>query len=876
MKYYTNEAKKVILELNSNSHEGLTQEEVNIRLEKYGKNKLAEKKQKTFIEIFLKQFLEPLSIILLSVVIIAFLIHDTHEAVIILSIVIINSLVATLQEVKATKSINALKSITGIKTTAIRDGILVELDSEDLVPGDIVIIEAGKYVPADVRIIEAHNLMVNEAVLTGESLPVEKNINKIEEEEGKELILAERLNMMYMSTLVTNGRSKAIVTGTAENTEIGKIASFINNEEDNMTPLQKKLADLGKQITKVAAIVAVVIFLLEVFSLKEEMLKSLITSLTIAVAIIPESLPIIVSMVLALGIQKMSKKNAIVKKLPAVESLGSVNVICSDKTGTLTQNKMKVTDYYINNKYGKVESLELSEENQTSLELFMKGFILCNDAISQKGNIIGDPTEIALVEFPKKFSYDEIEVRNENKRISEIPFDSDRKLMSTVNEYKGKHIAFTKGAVDQLLERTTKILLNGEIVDITEENKNSIIDSMTLMSENALRVLALGFRILDDKEDNYSIENLESEIVYIGMVGMIDPPREEVKESVKRAKSAGIDVKMITGDHRITAFEIARQLGIAEDKSQVVEGSELNNMSDEELKRRVNDLKVFARVSPEHKVKIVKALQANENIVSMTGDGVNDAPSLKAADIGVAMGITGTDVSKETADIILVDDNFTTIVNAVEEGRNIYEKIKRAVTFILATNLGEVSAILGTVFIGMKEPLAAIHVLWVNLIVESLLAIPFSSSKNDDDVIKNKPRHKDESIFKNILSRILFTALCVGMTVFISYYFMMKSTNNHKLASTVAFIIMSNAPVLYALSINSTKYILSKDFYENKVLNIAALLALIFNIILVTVPYVSQFFKLETMDFATSGKFFALALIPLALLETFKIIKFKK
>lgn len=877
MKAYTSDVKDVIKNLETNSHEGLTHEEVKKRIEKYGKNKLKEKKQKTTLEIFLRQFMEPLSIILLVVVVVAFLIRDTSEAIIILSIVILNSIVATMQEVKAKKSLDALKSMSSIRTIVIRGGELVELESEELVPGDVVIIEAGKFVPADVRLIEAHNLMVNEAVLTGESLAVEKNTDKVIEENNKEIIIAERTNMLYMSTLITNGRAKAVVTGTAEETEIGKIAKFIQDEEEGTTPLQKKLAVLSKQITKVAALVAVVMLLIEVFSLKQEFLKALITSLTIAVAIIPESLPIIVSMVLALGIQKMSKKNAIVKKLPAVESLGSVNVICSDKTGTLTQNKMKVTDYYFDEKSGKVETLEIDESNQYMLELLMKGFVLCNDAISQEGNVIGDPTEIALIEFPKKFSYDELEIRSENKRLSEIPFDSDRKLMSTVNQYKGKKIAFTKGAVDQLLERATKILKNDEIIDITPEDKANIINNMTLMSEKALRVLSLGFKMLPENSD-YTLETLETEIIYVGMVGMIDPPRIEVRDSVLRAKSAGIDVKMITGDHKITAFEIAKQLGIANEIEQSIEGVELNDMSDDELKKRVQNIKVFARVSPEHKVRIVKALQDTGNTVSMTGDGVNDAPSLKAADIGVAMGITGTDVSKETADMILVDDNFTTIVNAVDEGRNIYEKIKKAILFILATNLGEVSAILGTVLLGMKEPLAAMHVLWVNLMVESLIAIPFSMAKNDDSLMENKPRAKNESIFNNMILRLLLSATYVGLTVFGVYLFITKTTGNHVLATTAAFIVMANSPAIYALSINSSKLFYEKDFFENKILNAAIGIALILNAMLVLIPDLAKFFKLETMSILGYTQYLLLALIPFVLMEITKfiIMKYKK
>ena len=877
MKAYTSDVKDVIKNLETNSHEGLTHEEVKKRIEKYGKNKLKEKKQKTTLEIFLRQFMEPLSIILLVVVVVAFLIRDTSEAIIILSIVILNSIVATMQEVKAKKSLDALKSMSSIRTIVIRGGELVELESEELVPGDVVIIEAGKFVPADVRLIEAHNLMVNEAVLTGESLAVEKNTDKVIEENNKEIIIAERTNMLYMSTLITNGRAKAVVTGTAEETEIGKIAKFIQDEEEGTTPLQKKLAVLSKQITKVAALVAVVMLLIEVFSLKQEFLKALITSLTIAVAIIPESLPIIVSMVLALGIQKMSKKNAIVKKLPAVESLGSVNVICSDKTGTLTQNKMKVTDYYFDEKSGKVETLEIDESNQYMLELLMKGFVLCNDAISQEGNVIGDPTEIALIEFPKKFSYDELEIRSENKRLSEIPFDSDRKLMSTVNQYKGKKIAFTKGAVDQLLERATKILKNDEIIDITPEDKANIINNMTLMSEKALRVLSLGFKMLPENSD-YTLETLETEIIYVGMVGMIDPPRIEVRDSVLRAKSAGIDVKMITGDHKITAFEIAKQLGIANEIEQSIEGVELNDMSDDELKKRVQNIKVFARVSPEHKVRIVKALQDTGNTVSMTGDGVNDAPSLKAADIGVAMGITGTDVSKETADMILVDDNFTTIVNAVDEGRNIYEKIKKAILFILATNLGEVSAILGAVLLGLKEPLAAMHVLWVNLMVESLIAIPFSMAKNDDSLMENKPRAKNESIFNNMILRLLLSATYVGLTVFGVYLFITKTTGNHVLATTAAFIVMANSPAIYALSINSSKLFYEKDFFENKILNAAIGIALILNAMLVLIPDLAKFFKLETMSILGYTQYLLLALIPFVLMEITKfiIMKYKK
>ncbi|MGL6009354.1 MAG: cation-translocating P-type ATPase, partial [Culicoidibacterales bacterium] len=633
-KFYDQNPEEVIASLDVNLETGLTKAQVKANQEKYGANELPEEKQTPVWLVFLGQFKEPLTLILIAVAIISLLIGEWKETIIIAIIVIFNAIIDTVQQAKARKSLEALKQMSAPKAYVRRDGQTMEIDSAEIVVGDIIVLDAGRFVPADMRIVEASNLQINESALTGESVPVEKQVESIS---GDDVAIGDRLNMTFMSTLVTNGRGLGIVTGTGIQTEIGKIADLMTQQEETETPLQMRLASLSKIIAVIAFVLAVTIFCIDVFvygSLAADWREALITASAVGVAVIPESLPVIVSIILALGVGQMAKKHAIVKKLPSVETLGSVNVICSDKTGTLTQNRMTVTEYYANAQAGRADELDIQvPENQ----LLLQAMILCSDAEITDHGEIGDPTEVALIDLGRKFNQPENQVRAQYARIDELPFDSDRKMMSTVNTLDEQNFVFTKGGVDQILKRTTRIIENGQIRELTSADHAKIMEETEHKSRKALRVLGFAYKLHDDSQP------LEENLVFIGLVGMIDPPREEVKGAIAKAKAAGIKTVMITGDHKITAVAIATELGIADSIDQAMEGSELNQYSDEQLVGIIPRYNVFARVSPEHKVRIVKALQANELVVSMTGDGVNDAPSLSAADVGVAMGITGTD-----------------------------------------------------------------------------------------------------------------------------------------------------------------------------------------------------------------------------------------
>ncbi|MGL5916910.1 MAG: cation-translocating P-type ATPase, partial [Culicoidibacterales bacterium] len=640
-KFYDQNPEDVIASLDVDLETGLTKAQVKANQEKYGANELPEEKQTPVWLVFLGQFKEPLTLILIAVAIISLLIGEWKETIIIAIIVIFNAIIDTVQQAKARKSLEALKQMSAPKAYVRRDGQTMEIDSAEIVVGDIIVLDAGRFVPADMRIVEASNLQINESALTGESVPVEKQVESIS---GDDVAIGDRLNMTFMSTLVTNGRGLGIVTGTGIQTEIGKIADLMTQQEETETPLQMRLASLSKIIAVIAFVLAVTIFCIDVFvygSLAADWREALITASAVGVAVIPESLPVIVSIILALGVGQMAKKHAIVKKLPSVETLGSVNVICSDKTGTLTQNRMTVTEYYANAQAGSADELDIQvPENQ----LLLQAMILCSDAEITDHGEIGDPTEVALIDLGRKFNQPENQVRAQYARIDELPFDSDRKMMSTVNTLDEQNFVFTKGGVDQILKRTTRIIENGQIRELTSADHAKIMEETEHKSRKALRVLGFAYKLHDDSQP------LEENLVFIGLVGMIDPPREEVKGAIAKAKAAGIKTVMITGDHKITAVAIATELGIADSIDQAMEGSELNQYSDEQLVGIIPRYNVFARVSPEHKVRIVKALQANELVVSMTGDGVNDAPSLSAADVGVAMGITGTDVAKGAAD----------------------------------------------------------------------------------------------------------------------------------------------------------------------------------------------------------------------------------
>lgn len=754
---------ETVNELKTNEESGLTTEEVNTRKEKYGLNELAKKKKKSIFVKFLEQFKDFMIIVLIISAVISGIVGVKQEGlsgmtdtIIILVVIIANAIIGVLQENKAEKSLEALQKLSSHVAKVMRNGKLLTIPSRELVPGDVVILETGDYVPADLRIIEAVNLKAQESALTGESVPVEKMAARIEDEK---VGIGDRINMLFASSLITYGRGKAIVVETGMNTEVGKIANIINSAEEGETPLQTKLNKLGKTLGIVALIICFVIFGIGLLYGKD-VIEMFLTAVSLAVAAIPEGLPAVSTIVLAIGVQRMVKKNAIVKKLPAVETLGSATVICSDKTGTLTQNKMTVEKIYYNDKVFKVKDFkrDLCDEDLNKL---IYASMLCNDTkITESDKLAGDPTETALVDLGFKLDY-EGTLYGQYPRVQEIPFDSDRKLMTTVNESNGKYIVYTKGGVDELLARCTKYIINGEIKNDLKEFKERIKEVNNEMASSALRVLAMAYKELDHKPTNEEMNSMESDLIYIGMVGMIDPPRLEVKDAVAKCKKAGIKTVMITGDHKVTAIAIAKTLGILEHEDEAITGLELEEMSQEELEKNVRKYSVYARVSPEHKVRIVKAWQANGEIVAMTGDGVNDAPSLKIADIGCAMGVVGTDVAKEAADVILTDDNFATVVSAVEEGRRIYDNILKAIQFLLSSNIGEIVtlfvAILITPWLSSKfgidinliQTLLPIHLLWINLVTDSLPALALAVDPAEADVMERKPlKHKGRSIYK--------------------------------------------------------------------------------------------------------------------------------
>lgn len=817
---YHKDKETIIKEYSTNVETGLSSQEVSER-QKKGKNELEAKKPKSLSRKIFDQINEPMIYVLLVAALIAGLAHEISDAIIILVVIVLNAVIGLVQEDKAQKSLDALKKLSSPKTLVKRDGQLQEVSVEELVEGDVVIIEAGRYIPADLRLIEVANLKIDESILTGESLPVEKISDVIL---GENIALGDMKNMAFMSSYATYGRGIGVVTGIGMRTEIGKIAKMLNNAEELQTPLQQKLAELSKILGIGAVAICILIFGVGLFQ-GRDIMEMLLTAISLAVAIIPEGLPAVVTVVLALGVQRMIKQNAIIKKLPAVETLGSVNVICSDKTGTITQNKMTVTKFYQNGVIYEVE--KFSDEHK----LLIDGFMLCNDA-SNEGNRIGDPTEIALLDM---YAVSKKELENTYPRKDEIPFDSDRKMMTTVNEYNGKELVFTKGALDLVIKKVTYILHKGQKLPISDFLQD-IYESASLMSSDALRVLVLAYK---EKDDNPYEENL----IFVGMVGMIDPPREEVKEAVKKCDTAGIKTVMITGDHQDTAFAIAKEVGICTQTEQVMSGHTLATMTQEELNNIIEQYRVFARVQPEHKVMIVKALQSKGYIVSMTGDGVNDAPSLKNANIGVAMGITGSDVSKEASSMILTDDNFATIVKAVEEGRNIYNNIKKSIMFLLSCNLGEVVALFVAILLNWVSPLKPVHILWVNLVTDSLPALSLGVDPNNNDIMKEKPRPQKESIFAHGgIFYLIFNGLLIGgLTLFAFKYG--QSVGDTTYAQTMAFLVLSISQLFHALNGRSfNKSIFKVGIFKNKLLLLSILVGIVLQVIVVQVPFFNGIF----------------------------------
>ncbi len=806
-------------------------------------------------------------ILIIAAIISAFL-GEISDALIILLVIIINAVIGVIQESKAEKALDALKELSTPKALVKRDGSLKEILSEDIVPGDIVIIDAGRYIPGDLRLIDTANLKIEESAFTGESVPSEKDASFLPD---KEIPIGDQNNMAFMSTLATYGRGVGVVVGTGMNTEIGKIAKMIEQEENDETPLQKKLSELGKILGFLAVGICILIFIISFFQ-GRDLLEMFLTSISLAVAAIPEGLPAIVAIVLALGVQRMVKKNAIIRKLPAVETLGSVSIICSDKTGTLTQNKMTVTTVYTNDSYIKESEFNL---NDNESKLLVDCMVLCNDATYSEKSQTGDPTEIALLESPFKLNILKEKLEKEFKRIDEIPFDSDRKLMTTVNLVDDKKArVFTKGALDSILSICNKISVNGKLVDFSKEYKAKVLENSNIMSDKALRVLAFAYK--DISKENIVLDSLEKDLVFIGMVGMIDPPRLEVKDSIKLCKSAGITPVMITGDHKNTAFAIANELGIAEDISQAITGHEIDKFKEEEFNEKIINYRVFARVSPEHKVKIVKAFKSHGNIVSMTGDGVNDAPSLKAADIGVAMGITGTDVSKGASDMILTDDNFSTIVSAVEEGRKIYLNIKKSIVFLLSCNLGEILTLFTAILLNWNSPLQPIHILWVNLITDSFPALALGVDKAKEDVMNNPPRNPKESIFvkSDKIQLIINGVLIGGITLFAFKLGERLYADSLIHAQTMAFVVLSVSQLFLSLSLRSnTKSAFSLGIFSNKYLVYSILLGIFLQVIIISISFIANIFKVTPLLLYDWIVVILVSLIPFAINEILKLFR---
>ena len=878
---------------------GLSNEQVNENRQKYGTNELQTKKKKSTFVKFLEQFKDFMIIVLIIAAIISGVVgyiegEGITDSIIILIVVILNAVIGVIQENKAEKSLEALQKLSAHVSKVIRNGKMEVIPAKELVPGDIVVLDTGDYVPADLRIIEAVNLKSQEASLTGESVPVEKSANTIEQEE---VDLGDRENMLFSSSLITYGRGKGIVVETGMNTEVGKIAGIINSTEETQTPLQEKLNKLGKTLGIAALVICAIIFVIGLLYGKDP-IEMFMTAVSLAVAVIPEGLAAVSTIVLAIGVQRMVKRHAIVKKLPAVETLGSTTVICSDKTGTLTQNKMTVEKIFYNGKL--LDAEEVKQNIDTNLEKLVYISMLCNDTkISANNELTGDPTETALVDMGFNLQFEK-NIYDKNPRIKEIPFDSDRKLMTTVNKINNKYVVLTKGGVDELLAKCNKYLYDGEERNDLENYKKVITKNNEDMAKDALRVLSMAYKEIDHEPTDEEMKNIEQDLIYVGMVGMIDPPRLEVKDAVDKCEKAGIKTVMITGDHKITAIAIAKSLGILQSEEEALTGAELEKMSDEDLTKNIRKYSVYARVSPEHKVRIVKAWQANGEIVAMTGDGVNDAPALKTADIGCAMGIVGTDVSKEAADVILTDDNFATIVSSVEEGRRIYDNILKAIQFLLSSNVGEVitlfvailiTPLLGNLFgidINLIVPLLPINILWINLVTDSLPALALAVDPPQKDVMDRKP-NKNKSVFtKGMIWRIVYQGILIGVITIVAFIVGLATPDENlpvieeltneeikvEIGQTMAFCVLAFSQLVHVFNVRDNKTSIFKTgIFSNKQLILAVLASAALMLGILLIPALRHVFSIPVLPVGNILEIVVLSLMPLIVVELFKLIK---
>ena len=870
MKYYLEEAEKVLKVVGSNA-EGLTSSEAKERLIKNGKNKLVEGKKDSIIKRFLSQLTDPMIIILLVAAVISgatniYAGESIADVFIILFVVIINAVLGVYQENKAEKAIEALQEMAAATSKVLRDGSIVSVKSEDLVVGDMILFEAGDSVPADCRILESASLKIEEAALTGESVPVNKMIDLLAlGQNEKEIPLGDRKNMAYMGSTVVYGRGRAVVTATGMDTEMGKIADAITQTEEGETPLQLKLNQLSKILTILVIGICVFIF---IFSLIRSgdfggavILDTFMVAVSLAVAAIPEGLAAVVTIVLSIGVTNMSKRNAVIRRLTAVETLGCTQIICSDKTGTLTQNKMTVVDQF-----------------SPDPELMAKAMALCCDAELENGAAVGEPTECALVNYAATLKLMKSELKKVYPRIGEAPFDSVRKMMSTVHKHN-EILQFTKGAPDEVLRICTAYIDQGSVHLMTEEKRGEILKENKRMADNALRVLAVAYRTHDTLPSEYSPELLEKELVFIGLTGMIDPVRPEVIDAIEECRSAGIRPVMITGDHRDTAIAIATQIGIIWEAKQAITGAQLNEISDEELQATIENYGVYARVQPEHKVRIVTAWKKKGMITAMTGDGVNDAPSIKSADIGIGMGITGTDVTKNVADMVLADDNFATIVNAVEEGRRIYDNIRKAIQFLLSSNLSEVLSIFLATLLGFTI-MKPVHILWINLITDCFPALALGMEKGEKDLMQRKPRSSKDGIFSGGVGiDVAYQGAMVTVVTLAAYLIghFMESGRwefvNSPDGMTMAFLTMSMAEIFHSFNMRSQRGSIFRMNTQNIVLIGAAVISFILTSAVIYIPFLSNIFEFEHISLAEYGIAMLLAICVIPIVEIVKVIQ---
>lgn len=843
--------------------DGLTSEEVNERRTCYGFNELQEGKRKNAVQLFFEQFKDFLVIILMVAAIVSAFLGEHSSAIVILVVVVLNAILGTVQHLKAEKSLNSLKAMAAPIAKVYRNGQIVEIPSREVIVGDILVLDAGDYISADGRIIESHSLQINESSLTGESLAIDKITDAIVEED---VALGDQKNMAFSGSFVTNGRGMLVVTSIGMHTEIGKIADLLGSAKEKKTPLQVSLDHFGKRLAFVIIVICLIIFALDIIR-GRDLVDSFMFAVSLAVAAIPEALSSIVTIVLAFGTQKMAKENAIIRKLHAVESLGSISVICSDKTGTLTQNKMTVQKVYINKHILQANELEKGNEFEKRFVLMS---LLCNDSVTLEDKEIGDPTEVALVNFGEVYGLDELVVRERFPRVGEIPFDSERKLMSTKNKIDDQYFMTTKGAVDVLLKRCVKIQTTSSIEELTDERMIEIESVNRQFSEEGLRVLAFAYKEVGEN-DEIGIED-ENNLIFVGLTAMMDPPRVESKQAVANCIRAGIKPVMITGDHKITATAIAKQIGILQEDSEAIEGREIEKWSDEELQQKVENISVYARVSPEHKIRIVKAWQQKGNVVAMTGDGVNDGPALKQADIGVAMGITGTEVAKDASAMILTDDNFTTIVKAISNGRSIYNNIKNSIRFLLSGNTGAIIVVLFATLFALPVPFAPVHLLFINLLTDSLPAIAIGLEPHNKKVMDAKPRNIHEPLLnRKFATQVGMEGLIIAIVTVIAFQIGLNS-GEPLLASTMAFATLCLARLFHGFNCRSNESIFKSGLFTNKMSWLAFLLGVILLHIVLVLPPFMTVFKVAELTGGQLLTIYGLSFVPLIVIQLYKMM----